>query len=325
MVTPAVSVAIRAFRRRWLAEAVASVLDQAETDLELVVYDDAGGLQDVVDRFADPRVRYHRAAGRTGPAGRFRAALARCRGRFLGVLDDDDVYAPAFVARLRAALEDHPEVGIAYCRAEFLEEDGTRSVPSDDRPAGPDPHLLEHLVTGRLAIAPSQMLVRREAMGAAMALVPMPDDVGPDLFLNVHAAATGWGHWFVDETLVTRRFHAAQLSRDGVRALDLSIRTLASLRPATPGLEALRRRTQARRVLRRALERLAGGDRAGTLGDTDGAHGVDPGAFPLVRRLLCAAARLPGLGPLAARSVLRLPPVHARSHRPPACALQRWP
>lgn len=39
---PTVSIAIRAYRRRWLGEAIASVLGQTYRDLELVVYDDAG-------------------------------------------------------------------------------------------------------------------------------------------------------------------------------------------------------------------------------------------------------------------------------------------
>ena len=58
---PMVSIAIRAFRRRWLAEAIASVLAQTHRDLELVVYDDAGDLEELAMSTRDPRVRYHHA------------------------------------------------------------------------------------------------------------------------------------------------------------------------------------------------------------------------------------------------------------------------
>ena len=50
---PTVSVAIRAFRRRWIAQAIRSVLAQTFTDLELVIYDTAGDLEDVVAAAAD--------------------------------------------------------------------------------------------------------------------------------------------------------------------------------------------------------------------------------------------------------------------------------
>ncbi len=106
---PAVSIAIRAFRRRWLAEAIASVLGQTHRDLELVIYDDAGDLEALATATGDPRVRYHRAEERRTASGRFTAAVALCRGEYIGILDDDDAYAPDFVAALVQALDADPQ------------------------------------------------------------------------------------------------------------------------------------------------------------------------------------------------------------------------
>jgi glycosyltransferase involved in cell wall biosynthesis len=46
---PVVSVAIRAYRRDTLPAAIESVLAQAHRELELVVYDDARTLDDIVE------------------------------------------------------------------------------------------------------------------------------------------------------------------------------------------------------------------------------------------------------------------------------------
>ena len=81
---PRVSIAIRAFRRRWLAEAIASVLAQTYRDLELVIYDDAGDLEALASATRDPRVRYHCADAPRSASGRFQAAVGLCRGDYVG-------------------------------------------------------------------------------------------------------------------------------------------------------------------------------------------------------------------------------------------------
>src|ERR1043165_1013161 len=111
-----VSIAIRAFRRRWLGDAIASVLQQNVRDLELIVYDDAGDLDDVVTAFDDPRIRYVRATEKLEASGRFLAALSHCRGTYVGLLDDDDAYAPDFVATLTRVLAENKRAGAAICR-----------------------------------------------------------------------------------------------------------------------------------------------------------------------------------------------------------------
>ena len=133
--SPLVSIAIRAFRRRWLSDAMASVLAQSYGNLELIIYDDAGDLADVAASSGDARVRYEPATRHFQASGRFRAAVDHCRGEFIGVLDDDDRYEPLFVERLLEALRADPGAGIAFCRT-TIECDGQLSRPLDRRVAG---------------------------------------------------------------------------------------------------------------------------------------------------------------------------------------------
>ncbi len=93
-----------------IAAAVRSVLRQTETDLELIVSDD-GSADDSLDAAkraaaGDPRVRIiHAQAPRSGPAGARNRALTQARGRWIAIVDNDDVIHPERLEQLVAQAE----------------------------------------------------------------------------------------------------------------------------------------------------------------------------------------------------------------------------
>jgi glycosyltransferase involved in cell wall biosynthesis len=261
-----VSIAIRAYRRRWLGEAIDSVLRQSWRDLELVIYDDAGDLDDVAASFDDARIRYVRAATKLQASGRFAAAVALCRGRYVGVLDDDDRYEPAFVERLAAALDADPRAGVAFCREVWL---------GGSQPVAAWP-------------APSAMLLRRAALDA----IDMPDGVAPDFFLHESLRRSGWTQVRVDEPLVVRRSHRDRIA-NSLAGADYALATCVALGIEGPEL--------ARRHVVRAVWHLAAGRRAEALADLRAARG---GGW--MRNAVSAAAHVPLIGRAAARLALRL-------------------
>jgi len=109
-VSPLVSVIMAAHdAERFLAPAVASVLRQTVSDLELVVVDDGSqdGTPDVLAEFDDPRLEVVRNDERLGLAASLNLALERARSRYVARLDADDVALPRRLelqlSRLRAA------------------------------------------------------------------------------------------------------------------------------------------------------------------------------------------------------------------------------
>jgi hypothetical protein len=313
---PAVSVAIRAFRRQWLADAIHSVLTQTFADLELVLYDCAGDLEPVAAAARDSRVRYYRGGSAPDPSARFRAAVGRCRGRFVALLDDDDRYEPGFLAQLVDVLERQPDIGIAFCRTTW-DAGGVRSRPADPRLPGRQRDIVRDMLERGWTVSPSHMVMRRSAVADAWRVLPMPDGVAPDVFVNIGAALAGWRHALVDAHLVVCRWHRGQLSRQPAAAIERAMATWRALEFTDPWLGVLRDRRLARVHVVRAIERLATGDRRGAREDEASAARMAPEAWIGPRAIVRAALATGPVGSAAARFWLRHAP---RGHRrdPPA-------
>lgn len=95
MVRPAISVVIATYNRRAaLAQAVGSVLAQADVDFELIVVDDAStdDTQSYLASICDPRVIVVTAPRNLGPSGARNRGLGAARAEFVAFLDSDDRY-----------------------------------------------------------------------------------------------------------------------------------------------------------------------------------------------------------------------------------------
>jgi succinoglycan biosynthesis protein ExoO len=95
----------------FIADAIRSVLQQELKDLELIVADDASSDESVsiVDAAArsDSRVVLLTGSANVGPAGARNRALACARGRWIAVMDSDDLMHPERLSRLVRVGEAH--------------------------------------------------------------------------------------------------------------------------------------------------------------------------------------------------------------------------
>jgi len=91
----------------WIGEQLGSILAQLGPDDEVVVADAAStdGTLGIVEGFRDPRVRILRGLQRGDIPATFERALRECRGDFVFLSDQDDVWLPGKVESCLAALE----------------------------------------------------------------------------------------------------------------------------------------------------------------------------------------------------------------------------
>lgn len=125
------SVKIPTFRARtdYLEKTLRSILDQApdpET-MEIEVVDDCspqGSPEELARRLGAGRIQVHSNSTNLGLAGIWNMCVERAKGRWVHILHQDDVVLPGFYDALRRGIEQHPEVGAAFCRHAYIDEDG---------------------------------------------------------------------------------------------------------------------------------------------------------------------------------------------------------
>src|SRR5262249_5718848 len=146
-----------------------SALAQSHTPVEVIVVDDGStdGTAAVLAEYKTrPNVTVIRQANAGLPAARNRG-LASSRGEFVCFLDADDYLAPAFGARLSAALVDDPQAGFAYCDIQRVDRFGeiadAFSVAESRRTVNGD--IFESLLVGGY-FTPNSVLVRRSVLDA---------------------------------------------------------------------------------------------------------------------------------------------------------------
>src|SRR6058998_3127437 len=99
---PNFSVLIPTYNRApLLGDAIRSVLDQTETDFELVISN--GGSTDdtneVVSSFADSRIRYVKTTSRVDMAENYARAVQVATGKYILFFSDDDALLPCALQR----------------------------------------------------------------------------------------------------------------------------------------------------------------------------------------------------------------------------------
>jgi glycosyltransferase involved in cell wall biosynthesis len=146
----------------FVADAVASVLAQTDGDLELLVVDDGStdATPALLAAVVDPRLSVHRQS-RTGLTRALNRGLGLTRAPLVARLDADDVALPERLARQRAFLAAHPEVGLLGTAAR--EENPGGAPARVVRPPQDDATLRRALIRANPFVH-SSVIVRRELL-----------------------------------------------------------------------------------------------------------------------------------------------------------------
>jgi glycosyltransferase involved in cell wall biosynthesis len=124
---PMVSVAIPAYNIRFFEAALSSALAQDCDDFEVLVCDDSEGsaIEAVCRRLACDRLRYLRNPRHLGFTANFTHCFEQARGRYLKLLNDDDVLAPGCVRTMAEVFERRgPEVKLVTSKRQLIDEHG---------------------------------------------------------------------------------------------------------------------------------------------------------------------------------------------------------
>jgi glycosyltransferase involved in cell wall biosynthesis len=254
----------------FLADAIASVLDQTYDRLRLIVLDDSGGeeIEQAVHPFlGDERLDYRRSEPLSATSA-MTALIQAGEGRYFAFLHDDDRWDPGFLERRVEFLEAHPECGLVFSGHVDIDGEGaiTARAPAP-YPEGVVPRewIVPEMQRRNVVDVMHCVLTRRSALEAAG---PHLDDAFPRLF--------DWELWLrltmrfpigcIDAQDAQYRAHDAQMSSHPGRAgdfrqlLDHAGELAATLAPEHRLGERERRRQRAGLDLSAALDGLQAGE-----------------------------------------------------------------
>jgi glycosyltransferase involved in cell wall biosynthesis len=206
-----------------------SVAAQSFADWEHFVVDD-GSPDDSAQRVAtrleqEPRLKLIRQSNAGAIAARNRGFAATDPAtEYVLFLDADDVLRPAMLKVMVAYLDAHPDVAMAFCEPDWIDEEGrpvkygspgtryvptrrgVRLIPAED----PETPFAALFFWGR--VSPSISLLRRTAYEQSGGFSEDQGYYAEDLDLWLRVALRGTVH-YVPERLVQRRIHALNHGR----------------------------------------------------------------------------------------------------------------
>ena len=113
----------------FLRQAVESILNQTFQDFELLIVNDASttDVEKVIRSYSDSRIKYFKNKTNLGISGTRNILLDKAQGKYLAVMDHDDISLPERLAREVDFLDCHPNIGVVSCRAKVK---GTQAINS---------------------------------------------------------------------------------------------------------------------------------------------------------------------------------------------------
>lgn len=253
---------------RKIVRALESVLHQTVHDLEVIVSDDASGDDslDFVRGFVarDPRVRLIEGDGNGGPARARNRALDLARGRWIAIVDSDDIIHPERFERLLAAAG-HFDADIVADDLLHFHEDGSpaRFLLADDGRGAfrvtPEDWILAGFRPGTAPLGYLKPLVKAPVLGTARYDENLR--IGEDYDLVLRLLLAGARMHVVPEPWYLYRRHAGSISHrlsagDVAAMIDNQRRLVERQGPFPPTVSAALAERMARLARSHAYERL---------------------------------------------------------------------
>jgi glycosyltransferase involved in cell wall biosynthesis len=217
---PLVTVILTVYNRlTFFADALDSVEAQTFDDYEILIADDSGTGASRAASLAsnNPRIRYKPNPASLGVALSLRAALAEARGKYVAIVNDDDLWEPEFLSRLVPALEADQRRVLAFCDHHIMDADGRIDEIATER--NTERFGRSRLPEGDVA-DPKAFVLRQNGVPLAMGALFRASVLSPerlvrdvagayDFWISSLMAASGGAFYYVPARLTRYRVHPA--------------------------------------------------------------------------------------------------------------------
>lgn len=282
---------------RYLAEAVESVLGQTLSDWRLVISENGTGKTEVRSMLEpyldDPRVHHVVTTKSLGRGQHWSNIVRNGSAPFVGLLHDDDRWAPEFLRRRIEFLRQHPSCGFVFAEYVIIDEFGKpkgRVKPFLDPGLYASEFILPTLYRRNFVGVPT-VLMRRSAYDTVGAAFKEHINLDHEMWLRLSAyfdvgCLDGWDADY--------RHHPAQTSSARATLAQKYLESL-DLVSDLPLRRSLRREVRAEAHVRCALDAVERGERRAAIGHLGTAVRSDAGCvirWTVVNRILAALAAI---------------------------------
>lgn len=139
MILPLFTIAIPAYKKAFLHEAIDGCIKQTYNNLEIVIVDDASpeNLASVSTQFTDPRIRYYRNeknCGAVNVVDNWNICLSYATGEYIICMGDDDKLLPNCLEEYVKLMEKYPGLGVYHAWTEIIDEQSNFLTLQQPRP-----------------------------------------------------------------------------------------------------------------------------------------------------------------------------------------------
>jgi glycosyltransferase involved in cell wall biosynthesis len=260
---PSVSIIVAAYNTaRYIGECLESIFAQTFHDFEVIVVNDGSPDTPALERAIEPfrdRIVYFTQENR-GIAAARNVAIRASRGRYIALLDSDDIWLPDYLQVLVAALERDPDLDAIYPDALLFGDHPHAGRTYMDVCPSEGPVTFASLVTERCHVQVS-LVMRREAL---FRLGLFDESLRSVEDFDLWARLLGYGGRMEYDRRVLVRFRRRKdsLSADPVWMGEHLMQVLSKLDRTLPLSDADRRLLRERQAYFGAMLELAIGKRA---------------------------------------------------------------
>ncbi len=218
---PKISFVMPAYKARFLSQAISSILSQTSAEWELFIVDDCSPepLREIVDTFADPRIRYfrnERNLGRNDLVRQWNHSISFATGEYIVLAADDDLYKPNFCEEIIRLVEKYPQVDLIHASVEQIGESGEHLWDDSILPEFTSKYEYLHWwLTGRSFTCIGNFAFKRSALLAMGGFMDFPCAFGSDIATPISLSQNGVAN--TQEMLFCFRQSSQHLSADTSR------------------------------------------------------------------------------------------------------------
>jgi hypothetical protein len=110
---------------KYIADTIQSVLNQTYQNFELIIVDDGSSDRsiDICQQFKDSRITILRQPNQGVCVAR-NTGISHATGKYIALLDGDDLWLPEKLEKHITHLQNNPQVGLSFSRSAFIDEKG---------------------------------------------------------------------------------------------------------------------------------------------------------------------------------------------------------